>query len=58
MKEFVITCDHCGKKLDEMKDFIDTEFDTIDEWFKADLCSECHTEISNTIKKFCGKIEK
>ena len=58
MKELIITCDHCGKKLDEMKDYIDTEFDSIDEWFKADLCSECYTEISNTIKKFCGKIEK
>lgn len=52
MKETVVTCDHCGKKLDDMKDYPDTEFDTINDWFRADLCSECYTEISNIIKQF------
>lgn len=55
MKELVTTCDHCGKRLNEMTDYVDTEFDTIDEWFKADLCSECYTQISKVIRKFCGK---
>lgn len=55
MKEMVYTCDHCGKKINEMNDYIDTEFDTIDDWFKADLCSECYKEISQTIKQFCGR---
>ena len=55
MKELVTTCDHCGKKLDEMKDYADTEFDVIDEWLKADLCSECYKEISQLIKQFCNK---
>ena len=55
MKEMIITCDHCGKKLDEMKDYSDTEFDTINDWFKADLCAECYTEISNIIKQFVKK---
>jgi hypothetical protein len=57
MKELVTTCDHCGKKLNEMKDYVDTEFNAIDEWFKADLCSECYKEISRTIKEFCGRIK-
>lgn len=57
MKELVTTCDHCGKKLDEMKDYVDTEFNTIDEWFKVDLCSECYAEISKIIERFCGKIK-
>ena len=56
MKELVITCDHCGKKLDEMKDYPDIEFDTLDEFFKADLCSDCYEEISNTIKQFVKKM--
>ena len=55
MKELVVTCDHCGKKLDEMKDYADTEFDSIDEWFKVDLCAECYTEISRIIKEFCKR---
>ena len=55
MREMVITCDHCGKKLDTMIDYADTEFDSIDEWFKADLCSECYKEISCIIKQFCKR---
>ena len=55
MRELVITCDHCGKKLDTMTDYYDTKFDCIDEYFTADLCSECYVEISQTIRNFCGK---
>lgn len=55
MQEMVFTCDHCGKKLDGMKDYTDTEFDTINEWFKADLCTECYKEISCIIKQFCNR---
>ena len=55
MKELVVTCDHCGKKLDDMKDYADIEFDTIDNWFNADLCSECYAEISKTLREFCRK---
>ena len=55
MKELVTTCDHCGKKLNEMHDYVDTEFDTKDNWLCVDLCSECYAEISKTIREFCGK---
>lgn len=55
MKELMITCDHCGKELDDMHDYIDTEFDTKDNWICTDLCSECYAEISKTIREFCGK---
>ena len=55
MKKLVVTCDHCGKKLDDMKDYPDTEFDTINDWFKADLCAECYTVISDVIKHFVNK---
>lgn len=55
MKEMVYTCDHCGKKINEMNDYIDTEFDTIDDWLKADLCAECYKEISQMIKQFCNR---
>ena len=55
MKEMVYTCDHCRKKINEMNDYIDTEFDTIDDWLKADLCAECYKEISQMIKQFCNR---
>lgn len=55
MKELVVTCDHCNKKLNEMEDYADTEFDCINDWFKVDLCAECYTEISNTIREFCRR---
>lgn len=55
MKELIINCDHCGIKLDVMEDYADTEFDCIDEWFQTDLCAKCYTEISQMIKRFCGR---
>lgn len=45
------TCDHCGKRLDEMQDYIDIElsdFGTI----KADLCAGCFEKINEIIKDF------
>ena len=55
MKKIVTTCDHCGKELNEMHDYVDTEFDTLDNFIMADLCAECYMEISQIITKFCGK---
>lgn len=54
MRETKIFCDHCGKVLDEMKDYTDTEIDVI-AWFKTDLCTSCADEISDIVLKFCGK---
>lgn len=59
MRETIFTCDHCGKKLDDMKDYINTEFDTIDQYLEMDLCRECYAEISDMITQFCrGKINE
>ena len=46
MTQTKIYCDHCGKELDEMHDYSDTEFDTIDEFLKCDLCRDCYEELS------------
>ena len=48
-------CDHCGKELDEMRDYPDTELDIIDEFLKCDLCKSCYEELSRTIRKFVNK---
>lgn len=54
MKELVTTCDHCGKKLDDMKDFPDMEFDT-SKWVTTDLCADCYAELSKIIEQFCNR---
>ncbi len=47
-------CDHCGKVLDEMHDYVDTEI-TVKDWWKADLCNTCIKELNKIAKDFCKK---
>lgn len=54
MRETKIYCDHCGKVLDEMKDYTDTEIE-VKSWFKCDLCSDCINELNNIVLSFCKK---
>lgn len=39
MRETKTYCDHCGKVLNEMIDYTDTEIE-VKRWFKCDLCAE------------------
>ena len=55
MRKTVFTCDHCGKELDEMKDYSDMEFDNFFDIFRADLCSKCFHELNNIVLKFINK---
>ena len=54
MRETKIYCDHCGKVLDNMTDYCDTEIE-VKSWFKCDLCNECITELDNIVLTFCKK---
>lgn len=50
-------CDHCGKKLDEMHDYLDCEIDTdigvvITD---ADLCTKCAEELKKIIETFLNR---
>ena len=47
-------CDHCGKELDYMKDYGETEI-VAKTAFSADLCVECIEELENIVRKFCGR---
>lgn len=65
MKETKCVCDHCGKKLDEMKDYIDVGEDIgIGSNINGDLCSDCYHELENIVigffqrKEFCEKEDK
>lgn len=48
-----ICCDHCGKELDEMRDFDNTQIDMAHKWTTADLCAECLDELYALICNFC-----
>ena len=50
-----IYCDHCGKELDTMKDFNDTQIDMAHKWCVVDLCSECLDELYDMVTEFCAK---
>jgi len=56
MKETKYTCDHCGKELNEMHDYIEVEL-LIYDGFDTDLCDECYTEFVTIAKNFCKKRE-
>lgn len=56
MRETKIYCDHCGKVLDEMKDYTDGTLDIVVDCVKTDLCTDCFNQLCNYIYNFC-KVE-
>ena len=55
MYKAIYICDHCGKELDEMKDYPDTEFDNFFDIFRADLCTKCFHELNNIVLRYVNK---
>ena len=55
MRKVIYTCDHCGKKLDEMHDFTDIEFDDFIDYVRADLCFSCLRELNEIVLKYINK---
>ena len=58
MTETKVYCDHCGKELNEMHDYVDVEIDTGIFWTRADLCQECTHELKELVYSVCEKAEK
>lgn len=50
-------CDHCGKELDNMNDYIDTEIDTPYDLLSTDLCQDCVKKLWEVIGEFCSTQE-
>ena len=48
------TCDHCGEKLDEAKDYIEVELDKYGV-VVADLCESCYDQLEDLIKKWVSQ---
>lgn len=47
-------CDHCGKEIDNMNDYIDTEIDTPYNLLSTDLCQDCVKKLWEVIGEFCS----
>ena len=58
MKTTKIYCDHCGKELDEMKDYTDMEIDSIKHFVKGDLCKDCVEIFDKMVREFLNKKDK
>ena len=49
-----VYCDHCGKILDPMHDYLDNEME-IFHTFRADLCNKCIDTLEKKVKEFCKR---
>lgn len=47
-------CDHCGKKLNDMEDYIEVDIDLGAKTYCADICKECMKELEKTVGIFIG----
>lgn len=55
MRKTIFTCDHCGKEMDEMRDYSEMKIDNFIDWIEADLCSQCFRELNDMVLEYCNK---
>ena len=55
MRKTVFTCDHCGKEIDEMKDYADMKIDNFINDVETDLCSKCFRELDDIVMQYINK---
>lgn len=55
MRKIIFTCDHCGKEMDDMRDYSEMKIDNFIDWIEADLCSECFRELNDIVLQYCNK---
>ena len=55
MHKMLYTCDHCGKEMDDMKDFCDMNIDNFIDFFRVDLCYKCFHELNDMVLQYCNK---
>ena len=54
MKETKIYCDHCGRELNEMHDYVEFLIDVGQE-MECDLCADCQEHLEIMVKNFIKK---
>jgi hypothetical protein len=55
MKKTIFTCDHCGKEIDDMRDYTDMNIDNFINFIKTDLCSSCFRKLDDIVLQYCNK---
>lgn len=55
MRKTVFICDHCGKEIDEMKDYSEMKIDNFIDYIETDLCRKCFHELNEMVLKYCNK---
>ena len=54
MKVTKIYCDHCGKELNEMVDWVGDEIMIANDRIVRDLCSDCAGDLVKIVEDFCS----
>lgn len=51
-------CDHCNKEINDFDDYIDTQIETINAYYRVDLCAKCRDDLlkmqNEMVKEFCN----
>lgn len=55
MRKIIFACDHCGKEIDEMRDYTEMKIDNFIDYVEADLCSACFRELNEIVLKYVNK---
>jgi hypothetical protein len=55
MHKILYTCDHCGKELDEIRDYTDMEIRDFADYIETDLCTRCYDELSDMVLQYINK---
>ena len=50
-------CDHCGVEINSRNDFINMDIETLENFYRADLCEKCRAELAKMqdemVQEFC-----
>ena len=52
MKQIIYYCDHCGKIINNMTDYVGIELELNAIGMDCDLCKECHDKLVKNISEF------
>lgn len=54
MTKTKVYCDHCGKEIDEIVDWVGDEIMIANERIVRDLCSDCAGDLVKLVEDFCN----
>lgn len=58
MDKPITYCNHCGKPIEDIKELAFFRVKKNGNWVAAELCTECHKELTYIVEQFCsGKDE-